>query len=263
MRRFFSFAAIVVLFCLFGLGVSAKETTKTGNKLPDFLKEAIKVLPKKDLVTGLELPKERRLSNEQIVFISDMPAWCAEMKILQGCDKIGQAFVLEGQFPIYVNGDSVHTKSDYALHSKIWEQQISPAIIYIWAGLLYHEESHAQGNMSEAVAYARELALLKYYESKSCFALASWAPEHIATVGALAAKLEQEKITIVVSFSSPLPPSPPNPANPLEPKLAARAEKKKLANSFCEQMIGQANPVLQKEVAQNFPTGPPPGPEKQ
>ena len=180
---------LMIAMVLLGVGYSAIAQTKTGKELSALTRDAIKQIPNRDLVTGEIIPAEKLITSDSVVEVSDMTAFCNQMGILiEDRKKFGQAFTLSNNFPIFINVDPT-TGSEFVEYQKRYPQ--IPQMALVVAAMLYHEQTHARGERDEGPAYARELALLKLFESNGKFAGAQWASQYLVLVGQQLATAQQ------------------------------------------------------------------------
>lgn len=131
----------------------------TGKQLPSLVKTAIKRANQVSFVYSGETIKTQLVA-EQVVLVSNMDEFCSSRQIASSdCQKFGLAFVVNGTFPVYLNGDSVRTQSNYQQVETAYNTGMNN-ISYFIASLLVHESYHAQGHSDESGAYGRELAYI-------------------------------------------------------------------------------------------------------
>lgn len=185
------FCALVVLFFSVSTVFAANELT--GKQLPGVVKAAIKAANKVQFSWENKKDDKPAIQQDQVVLIKNMAEFCESRSISTAdCAKFGLAFVMDKAYPIFLNADSANTKSNYDQVQRMYASG-STDIIYFTAGLLVHEDLHAQGDGDELHAYQRELAFAQAVKNDGGVNNAVWFPGYIKNVQANLAVYEKRR----------------------------------------------------------------------
>ena len=130
---------------------------KTGKQLPPFVKEAVK-----ELARFFPNKVEVETLHTRLVVITDMDRYLDYIRVTDPKlrDLINRrviAFTKNGQWPIYINGES-----DLYVKARETElKSVENPIVCKWAAVLWHEMVHAQGEADEAIAIQEEIRILE------------------------------------------------------------------------------------------------------
>lgn len=127
-RRVFTFVAMITLLTVLGPVGFAKEPVP--NKLPSLVKEAIGVMP-----------RESRIQSGQVRVLETQADWDSIQMSAEDKQSLRVLFmfVLNYQFPIYVNGEHTSYKQVVGAYDRGGPDDL----IYAFAAFLVHEAHHA------------------------------------------------------------------------------------------------------------------------
>lgn len=178
--------ATVLFFALVTLFVTPAFAANelTGKQLPSVVKAAIKAANKVQFSWDIAKNDKANIEQDQVVLIKNMSEFCEARSIASAdCSKFGLAFVIDKTYPIFLNGDSANTLSNYNQVERMYSGG-STDIIYFTAGLMVHEDYHAQGHGDEFPAYQRELAFMSAVKKAGSVNNAVWFPGYFASIQA-------------------------------------------------------------------------------